>query len=405
MAARKVVVTGVGTVNPLGNSVKESFENLISGKCGISKLTGEEFAYYPSKVAARITNFANSVINRSVPKFIQYSLHSTQEAVKMANLDLKAIDLTRLGVCFGTGLGNLEYICQSHDRLKESYRKLSAYTIPYILNNAPAGFISKQYQCHAFSHSVSTACTTGLHSIIDAFRYIQSRDADIVIAGATEESSICPLTMAGFSKAKSLSVNYNEEPHRASRPFDADRCGFVVGEGSGTLVIESLEHALSRGAKILAEICGYGLSSDAYHMTSPFPEGEWIKYSMRNALRGIENINLVDYINAHATSTVAGDIEEAKAIESLFGSDILVSSCKGSIGHLLGAAGAVELIFTIMSMNKNVAPPNLNLERKDNKIYLKNLPKKAIEKNIRYALSNSFGFYGTNASIVLKKND
>ncbi|EPZ34733.1 Beta-ketoacyl synthase domain-containing protein [Rozella allomycis CSF55] len=378
MAARKVVVTGVGTVNPLGNSVKESFENLISGKCGISKLTGEEFAYYPSKVAARITNFANS--DESIPKFIQYSLHSTEEAVKMANLDLKAIDLTRLGVCFGTGLGNLEYICQSHDRLKESYRKLSAYTIPYILNNAPAGFISKQYQCHAFSHSVSTACTTGLHSIIDAFRYIQSRDADIVIAGATE-------------------------PHRASRPFDADRCGFVVGEGSGTLVIESLEHALSRGAKILAEICGYGLSSDAYHMTSPFPEGEWIKYSMRNALRGIGNINLVDYINAHATSTVAGDIEEAKAIESLFGSDILVSSCKGSIGHLLGAAGAVELIFTIMSMNKNVAPPNLNLERKANKIDLKNLPKKAIEKNIRYALSNSFGFYGTNASIVLKKND
>ncbi|KAJ9622745.1 Mitochondrial beta-keto-acyl synthase [Taxawa tesnikishii (nom. ined.)] len=427
---RRVVVTGLGAVTPLGTGVRRVWRRLLDGHCGISSIKdrGAQFAALPSQVAGVIPigNREDGGWNpkewllpgdeRKMAMFAQYAMASADEALNDAGwFPKKAEDLEATGVYIGSGIGSLD---DAYDTAiaydKGGYRKVSPLFVPRLLINLAAGHISMRFGFKGPNHAATTACTTGVHAVGDAARLIMLGDADVMVAGGAE-SCIHPLAIAGFARARSLATDWNDKPHESSRPFDRERAGFVIGEGAGVVVLEELEHAKARGARIYAEVKGYGLSSDAYHMTAPREDGEGPFLAMKRALKhaGIQPA-AVDYINAHATSTPLGDAAENRAIKTLLlgedgrqsASEINVSSTKGAIGHLLGAAGSVEAIFTILALHENILPPTLNLEHPGDppeEFDCNYVPKTAQEHKVNVALSNSFGFGGTNASLCLVK--
>ncbi|CAH9087799.1 unnamed protein product [Cuscuta epithymum] len=430
---RRVVVTGIGMVTPLGCGVKTTWKRLIEGECGVRVITIDDlkmngfdrevqlsaFDHLTSKVAGTVpcgTNpgefhddlWLNSKEHRSVSRFIGYALCATDEALKDSNwIPSTMEEKERTGVSIGAGIGSITDIMDASKMICEKkLRRISPYFIPRILINMASGHVSMTYGFQGPNHAAVTACATGAHSIGDAARMIQFGDVDVMVAGGTE-SSIDALSIAGFCRLRALTTKYNTAPQEASRPFDCDRDGFVIGEGCGICVLEELEHAKKRGAKIYAELRGYGSSGDAYHITQPHLGGRGAILAMTRALKqsGLHP-NQVDYINAHATSTPLGDTVEANAIKHVF-SDYATSGCpafsstKGAIGHLLGAAGAVEAIFAVLTIHHGVVPLTLNLRRPD-PVFTDDFMPLTTSKhiNVKAALSNSFGFGGTNSSLL-----
>ena len=408
---RRVVITGLGVVSPVGSDLETFWKNLTAGKSGISRITKFDPTDYPVQIAAEVkdfepTKYFDKKEVRRLDPFIQFAVGAADQAVKMAGLEESELDKERVGVIIGSGIGGLTTIEQQLKILWEKGpRRVSPYCVPMEIINMASGIVSIRYGYKGPNVSVVTACATGTHAIGEAFRTIQYGDADVVVAGGAE-SCITPLSVAGFAAARALSTR-NDEPEKASRPFEKNRDGFVMGEGAGIVVLEELEHAKRRGAKILAEVVGYGTSGDAYHMTAPAPGGEGAARAIRNALRdaGIEPTE-IDYINAHGTSTKFNDLFETMAIKSVFGDyayKVKISSIKSMIGHLLGAAGGVETVASVMTINTGVIPPTINYEEPDPECDLDYTPNEAVEKEVRYVLKNSFGFGGTNACLVLKR--
>jgi len=415
---RRVVVTGIGMVTPLGSGVKATWERLIEGRSGVRAIQSFDVTDLPSKIAGQVPqgDQAAGLFNaddwvtpqerRKIGGFVLYAMAAAGEAIEDSGWKPTAEeDLERTGVMIGSGIGGLPEIYEGSIILHErGPRRVTPFFIPASLINLASGHVSIRYGFKGPNHSVVTACSTGAHAIGDAARLIQFSDADVMVAGGTE-AAICRLGLAGFSAARALSTNFNDEPERASRPWDKDRDGFVMGEGSGIVVLEELEHAKKRGAKIYAEIVGYGLSGDAFHITAPSPDGNGGYRSMQAALRraGLGPTD-IDYINAHGTSTPKGDEIELGAVKRLFGDAVhrlSMSSTKSAIGHLLGAAGSVEAIFSILAIKNGVVPPTINLENPSEGCGDVDLvPIHAKERKVRAALSNSFGFGGTNASLI-----
>ena len=424
MSVRRVVVTGLGTVNPLGNSVNSSWNNIINGKSGISKILSfpvDELPDSISKVAGQIkieegnpdafdpNLYIEKKDQKKMEKFIWFSLAATKEALTDANwFPTEEEDLIRTGVLVGAGIGGLKSIYDTSLTEKEKgIRRISPFFIPESLINLSAGQISIKYGFMGPNVSIVTACASSTHAIGEAMEYIKRGDADVMVAGGAE-STICEIGIGGFSAMHALSTKFNDRPEEASRPWDKDRDGFVMGEGSGILVLEELEHAKKRGAKIYAEVVGYGLSGDAYHMTSPHSEGKGAKLAMKMALNKANmNPEEINYVNAHGTSTSMGDVLEFNAVKEIFSNslnNLCMSSTKSSTGHLLGGAGAVEAVFSIKTINDCIVPPTLNLHNQDeNCTGIDLVPFKAKEKKINAVLSNSFGFGGTNACLIFKK--
>ena len=415
---RRVVVTGMGMVTPLASGVEESWKRLIAGESGLGPFTRFDATGISCQVIGEVPfgDGKNGTFNpddwmtpkeqRRVGFFIQLGMAAAAMAVEDAGIgDLSEEEKIRTGVAIGAGVGGLPGIEASSITLHEQGpRRVSPHFIPSCLINLVAGNVSIRYGFKGPNHATVTACSSGAHAIGDAARMITLDDADIMLAGGAE-SAICAVAVAGFSQARALSTHYNDTPKRASRPWDKGRDGFVMGEGAGILILEELEHAKARGAKIYAEVVGYGMSGDGYHVTAPAPDGGGAYRAMEAALkRAGMNPADIDYINAHGTSTPLGDEIEFAAVKRLFGEaagKLSMSSTKSSIGHLLGAAGAVESIFSILAMNNNIAPPTLNLEDLDDDCTgIDLVPLKAREREIKTVLSNSFGFGGTNASLI-----
>ena len=410
MSRRRVVVTGLGVVCPVGNSVKEAWSNIQAGKSGITRITRFDAAPFASQIAGEVKNFDVSKVlspkeARRVDVFIHYGIAAAAEAIKDAGLEANPRDAERVGVNVGSGIGGLPSIEETHTAfLQGGPRKISPFFIPGAIINMISGNLSIMYGFKGPSLAMVTACTTANHCIGDSARLIEYGDADIMVAGGSE-ACICALGVGGFSAARALSTR-NDDPATASRPWDIDRDGFVLGEGAGVLIIEELEHAKARGANIYCELAGYGVSADAHHITAPCADGEGAARGMVNAMRnaGI-NSDEVDYVNAHGTSTPLGDLAETIAVKRCFGDHakkLAVSSTKSSTGHLLGAAGAVEAVFTIMGMKDQVAPPTINLFNQDPQCDLDYVPNTARQMKIKVALSNSFGFGGTNGTLVFR---
>ena len=418
---RRVVVTGLGMVTPLASGVEETWTRILAGKSGAGPITRFDASHLATTYACEVPrgDGSDGTFNpddwmepkeqRKVDEFIIYGMAAAEQAVKdsgWAPTDKEGLE--RTGVMIGSGIGGLQSIAETAVLLKErGPRRVSPFFIPGALINLVSGQVSIRFGFKGPNHSVVTACSTGAHAIGDASRLIMLGDADVMIAGGTE-SPICEIGIAGFNACKALSTKRAEEPQKASRPYDADRDGFVMGEGAGVVVLEEYEHAKARGAKIYAEILGYGLSGDAYHITAPSEDGEGGERAMRNALRsaGLKGED-IDYINAHGTSTMADTIELG-AVERVMGDaakSATMSSTKSSIGHLLGAAGAVEAIFCILALRDQVAPPTINLDNPAVAPKLDLAPNKKREREINVALSNSFGFGGTNASLVMGRVD
>ena len=413
---RRVAVTGMGLLTTLGNNLEISWDNLVNCKSGIKQINHFDVSELPSKIAGYINNNPEdeNYFNKSLflePKdlkrndrFIQYGLLAAKMAIEDAGLiNLTDEEKLRVGVSVGSGIGGLETIYNGSLTINsKKNKKLSPFFIPSSLVNLLSGQISIKYGYKGPNHSVVTACATGAHSIGDSGEFIKRGAADVMIAGGSE-AAVCKLGIAGFCAARSLSTSYNDRPNEASRPWDKDRDGFVMGEGSGIIVLEEMEHAKRRGANIYAELVGYGMSGDAHHITSPSEDGDGGFRAMKEALTMAkipsEHIN---YINAHGTSTKKGDEIELNAIQKLFKHNIFVSSTKSSIGHLLGAAGSVESIFSIMSINKKILPATLNLQNPIETSNVNLIPITPLEKKINYALSNSFGFGGTNTALLFK---
>jgi len=413
---RRVVVTGLGMVTPLACGVKPSWEKLIAGESGIRTITAFDVSDLAAKIAGMVPrgegpglfhadDWVEPKDQRKMDQFIVLAMGAAIEAVRDSGWmpeDQESRD--RTGVMIGSGIGGLPGICDAAITLKEKGpRRISPFFIPSCLINLASGHVSIRFGFTGPNHAVVTACSTGAHAIGDAARLIQHHDADVMVAGGTE-AAVCRLGVAGFAAARALSTSFNDRPEKASRPWDRDRDGFVMGEGAGILVLEELEHARARGAKIYAEILGYGLSGDAYHITAPAENGQGGFRAMRNALRDAKlDVSDIDYINAHGTSTPLGDEIELSAVKRLFGNaayKLSMSSTKSAIGHLLGAAGSVEAIFSILAMVHGVVPPTLNLENPSEGCDLDLVPLEAKEREVRYALSNSFGFGGTNACVI-----
>ncbi|KAJ3300589.1 Mitochondrial beta-keto-acyl synthase [Borealophlyctis nickersoniae] len=431
---RRVVVTGLGLVTPLGTGVTTTWSRLLAAQCGVVSLkgrvhepTGRSYQDIPSQVAALVKTgkeegdfdvekWIAKGDDRRLAPFMHYALSATQQALEDAKwLPENEEDRVRTGVCIGSGIGCIDEIETTANAFAQyGMKKLSPFFIPKILINLAAGHVSMKYGFQGPNHSASTACTTGAHSIGDASRFIQFGDADVMVAGGSE-ASVSPLAMAGFAKARALSTKFNDTPEQSSRPFDRDRDGFVIGEGAGCVVLEEYEHAKRRGARIYAELRGYGLSGDAHHITAPPEDGRGAALAMSRALQvGGVSPEDVDYVNAHATSTGQGDLAETRAIKKVFAGPALdklaVSSTKGAIGHLLGAAGAVEAIFAILAVHHDALPPTLNLHNLEprEEFSLDYVPLQARDlkgsgRRVRGALTNSFGFGGTNASLVFTK--
>ncbi|WP_456436086.1 beta-ketoacyl-ACP synthase II [Thermovibrio ammonificans] len=409
--ARRVVITGLGVVSPVGSNLETFWENITAGKSGVGKITKFDASNYPVQIAAEVKDFnpADYFDKREVRRldpFIQFAVAAAQQAVDMAGLETSGVDKERVGVVVGSGIGGLTTIEQQLKILWEKGpKRVSPYCVPMEIINMASGMISIRFGYKGPNISVVTACATGTHAIGEAFRTIQYGDADVVVAGGAE-SCITPLSVAGFAAARALSTR-NDEPEKASRPFEKNRDGFVMGEGAGIVVLEELEHAKRRGAKILAEVVGYGTSGDAYHMTAPAPEGEGAARAMANAIRdaGISPED-IDYINAHGTSTKFNDLFETMAIKRVFGDyayKVKISSIKSMIGHLLGAAGGVETVASVMTLQTGVIPPTINYEEPDPECDLDYTPNEAVKADVKYVLKNSFGFGGTNACLVLKR--
>lgn len=412
MVKRRVVITGLGVVCPLGLGVETVWRNALAGKSGVRLITSFDTTEYPTKFAGLVPDFDATQFMpvkeaRKCDTFVLYGIAAGVEAIKDSGIDqqLEQLNLDRIGVIMGSGIGGIETIEQQTAILHESGpRRISPFFIPASIINMISGHLSIIYGLRGLTLATATACTTGTHAIGLAMRSIAYGDADIIIAGGAENAST-PLGIAGFSAARALSKR-NDSPEQASRPWDKDRDGFVLGDGAGALVLEEYEHAKKRGAKIYGELVGFGMSSDAFHITRP--SGIGAQMAMQNALNDARLTGAqVNYINAHGTSTQAGDIEESNAVKNVLGAEhaykALVSSTKSMTGHLLGAAGAVEAIFTVLAIRDQIAPPTINLDNPDEGADLDYVPHKAKEAKIDVALSNSFGFGGTNGSLVFQK--
>ena len=413
---KRVVITGMGIVSPVGTGVEYAWKNLLDGKSGIRKVTEFDVSDISSQIAGFPVCGTNpgeynpdSVIEpreqRKMEKTILYALVAADEAIKDAGLDNYTGDKERIGVSVGSGVGGLSTISDTDsDMLKNGARFVSPFFVPKSIINMPAGYISIRYGFGGPNISMSTACATGAHSIGEGAEIVRRGDADIMICGGSE-SAVCRIGMAGFAAMRALSTR-NDDPEHASRPWDKDRDGFVIGEGAGILVLEEYEHAVARGAKIYAEVAGFGMTADAYHITAPAPEGVGGKRAMKIALEkaGLKPED-VDYVNAHGTSTGLGDLGELMAVKELFGNGkTCMSSTKSMTGHLLGAAGAIEAVFSALTIRDNIVPPTINLDNPIDEVGDFNLvPHKAQKREINVALSNSFGFGGTNASLILKR--
>lgn len=408
---KRVVITGLGPVTPIGIGKEEYWDSLIAGKSGVSYITRFDTENFPTKIAAEIKNFTpEDYIDkrelRRMDRFTQYALVATFLALKDGKISLENEDKERIGVVLGSGIGGMETLEMEHLKLLEKGpRRVSPVFIPMMISNMASGQISIYYGLKGPSMVITTACASGTHAIGEAFRMIQRGICDLIITGGSE-AAITPIALAGFSSMKALSTR-NEEPSKASRPFDKGRDGFVMGEGAGILILEELEHAIKRGARIYAELVGYGATSDAYHMTAPDPLADGAKRAMELALKdGNVDYHQVDYINAHGTSTHYNDKLETLAIKELFKEHaykLNISSTKSMTGHLLGAAGGIEAIATTLAISEGKIPPTINYEIPDEECDLNYTPNKFVEKEIAYAMSNSLGFGGHNATILLKK--
>ncbi len=409
--SRRVVITGLGMVSPLGIGVEKTWQALVQGKSGVVRITKFDPTGFDTQIAAEVKDFVpeNFMEKKEIKRmdiFIQYAMASAMMAMEDAQLPITPQNADRVGVVVGAGLGGLTTIESFHKVLMEKGPgRISPFFIPALIVNEAPGQISIRFGAKGPNYSVVTACATGNHNIGDAWRMIQQGDADAIIAGGVE-ATITPLAVSGFNAMKALSTR-NHEPEKASRPFDKDRDGFVMGEGCGIIILEEMNSALDRGAKIYAEIIGYGLNGDAYHITAPAPDGEGAARCMAMALKsaGISPEE-VDYINAHGTSTEYNDLYETMAIKAVFkehAKKLAVSSTKSMTGHLLGGAGGVEAIFTVLTIHRGVIPPTINYDTPDPECDLDYVPNVARMADVRVALSNSFGFGGTNAVLIFKK--
>ncbi len=408
---RRVVVTGVGVVSPLGIGNNANWDALTAGRSGIGYITRFDASEIPVKIAGEVKNFVpeDFIDKKEVKKmdlFIQYSLAASHFAMEDSGLVIDDSNAERIGVLVGAGLGGLPTIEKYHSAMLEGgYKKISPFFIPMLIINLAPGHISMKYGAKGPNVSSVSACATGTHSIGDAYHMIKRGDADAMIAGGTE-STVTPLGIGGFAVMKALS-DRNDDPTAASRPFEKNRDGFVMGEGAGILILEEYEFAKQRNARIYAEVVGYGLTGDAYHLTAPAPGGEGAARCMKMALKGAElNPEQLNYINAHGTSTPYNDLYETMAIKTVFGdyaNKLMISSTKSMTGHLLGAAGGIEAVFSIMALHNGVVPPTINYHEPDPECDLDYVPNTAREQQITYAMSNNFGFGGTNASLLFKK--
>ena len=407
---RRVVVTGLGTINPLGNTVETSWNSLISSNSGISKINKFEVEDYPCKIAGSIddSKISDEIVNlreqKKIDRFITLGLIAADEAIKDSGFVSENESSFKYGVMVGSGIGGLDTIYRNSSILdNKGIRKISPFFIPSSLINLLSGHISIKYNLKGPNSSPVTACATGTHAIGDSFTIIKNNKADLMVCGGAE-AAICPLGISGFSAARALCDTFNENPENGSRPWDRDRSGFVMGEGAGVLVLEELDHAKKRNAKIYGEVKGYGMSGDAFHITKPSEDGNGGFRAMEMALRESNlNTDEIGYVNAHGTSTQVGDMIELSAVEKLFGSNnnLFMSSNKSAIGHLLGAAGAVEAVFSFKSLETKILPPTLNLDNPSTNTSINLIPHEAISKGVSNIISNSFGFGGTNASIII----
>ena len=411
MSRRRVVVTGLGIVSPVGNTVEEAWASITAGRSGVDRIKRFDPSDMPCQIAGEVKNFdAGQFLNpkevRRMDVFIHFGLVAGMEALKDAGIEANPSYAERAGVCIGSGIGGLPLIADTHSAyLEGGVRKISPFFIPGSIINMISGNLSIQYGLKGPNIAIVTACTTGNHSIGEAGRLIEYGDADVMIAGGAE-CAVHPLGIGGFSAARALSTR-NDNPQAASRPWDRDRDGFVMGEGAGVLVLEELEHAKARGAKIYCELSGYGMSSDAYHITSPPDDGDGARRSMLNALKNARlNPGQIDYINAHGTSTPLGDIGETIAVKRAFGdyaTKLAISSTKSMTGHLLGAAGGIEAVFAVLAIHHQLAPPTINLDNPSPECDLDYVPHTARSMKIDAVLSNSFGFGGTNGTLIFQR--
>lgn len=411
MARKRVVVTGLGLVTPVGNTVEESWANIVAGKSGIAPIEHFDTSGFNTRFGGSIKNFdigayLNPKDARKMDLFIQYGMAAGAQAISDSGIECREDNAERIGVAIGSGIGGLPMIEHNHKALEKSGpRRVSPFFVPGSIINMISGNMAIQHGFKGPNIAITTACTSGTHNIGYAARTIAYGDADVMVCGGAEMATT-PLGLGGFSAARALSTR-NDEPEAASRPWDADRDGFVLSDGAGVMVLEEYEHALARGATIHAEMSGFGMSDDAFHMTSPPEDGSGAALSMHNAIRdaGVDPAD-VDYINAHGTSTAAGDLAESRAVERVMGeasANVAVSSTKSMIGHLLGAAGAVEAVFSVLSIRDQVAPPTINLDNLQEGCRLDYVPHTARNMRIDVALTNSFGFGGTNGSLLFKK--
>jgi 3-oxoacyl-[acyl-carrier-protein] synthase II len=410
--ARRVVVTGIGLICAVGNNTEEVWQNLLSGKSGVGPITQFDASQFSSRIAGEVKNFdplkfIDKKDLRKMGRFIHLALGAADEAFRVSGLQIGSEDPTRIGVHIASGIGGFDVIEREHNNLLQGGpRKISPFFIPAAIVNLAAGHVSIRYNAKGPNESTCTACTSSAHSLGDSFKIISRCDADVMICGGTE-AAITPMGVGGFAAMRALSTR-NDEPEKASRPWDRDRDGFVIGEGSGILVLEELEHAKARGAKILAEVIGYGMSADAFHITQPSEDGEGGYRVMVNAINDAKvRPEQVGYINAHGTSTPLGDALETMAIKRAFGDHaykLAVSSTKSMTGHVLGGTGAIEGAFTVLALRDQILPPTINLENPGEGCDLDYVPNKARHvQNLEYALSNSFGFGGTNASLLFRR--
>ena len=412
MSKRRVVVTGLGMLSPVGNTAESSWQALLNGQSGISLIEHFDASEFATRFAGLVKDFdpeqygINRKDARKMDLFIQYGIAAGIQAIADSGIEVTEANATRIGAAIGSGIGGLGLIEENCSSLAAGGpRKVSPFFVPSTIINMVAGHLSIMYGLRGPSISIATACTSGVHNIGHAARIIAYGDADVMVAGGTEKAST-PLGVAGFGAARALSTN-NDNPQGASRPWDKDRDGFVLGDGAGVLVLEEYEHAKARGAKIYAELVGFGMSGDAYHMTAPPADGNGGARAMKNAIKdaGIAP-EQIGYINAHGTSTPLGDVAELRGMKSVFGEhakSLMVSSTKSMTGHLLGAAGAIEAIITVLALRDQVAPPTINLDNPDDECDLDLVPHVAKPGSFEYALSNSFGFGGTNGSLIFKR--
>lgn len=411
MAGRRVVVTGLGAITPLGNTVTESWQNLLAGRSGVDKITIFDASEYVTQIAAEVKNFDPADYferkeARKIDRYTQFALIAADEAVQDSGLNLQQEDRDRIGVIIGSGIGGMLTFEEEHSKLvHKGPKRVSPFFIPMMISDIAAGHVSMKYNLKGPNYATVSACASSAHSIGSALRAIQYGDADIMVAGGAE-ATVCPMGVAGFNSMKAISTR-NDEPQKASRPFDAQRDGFVIGEGGAIVILEELEHALARGATIYAEMAGIGFTADAHHITQPAPEGEGAVRAIRAALAdaGLRPQD-IQYINAHGTSTDANDRNETTAIKTVFGDlayEVGISSTKSMTGHLLGASGAIEMIVSTLAIKENKIPPTINYEYPDPDCDLNYTPNKMVEKEVKAALSNSFGFGGHNVCLCVKE--